>query len=228
MLVDGTVGCGAITSTGAIADGAASTFTTGTTIGNLTLADGSITDSGGTISLNDENLTTTGDGTFDELTLTNSSQDWMSTGSFAALALQAQDSATAARFQLYSKDGDGTDSVNLRVYGEGTSSSVANGSWLQIGYSPSDYHYVIALKAGSGTDLPLYLGTNSYIDQIVLGIDGSTRLGDGATNYTEISPTGDIKPVGSAFIVIEKASGNGIKVDHTTPTFGFADLLGDQ
>jgi len=33
---------------------------TGSTIGNLTLADGSITDSGGTIDFNDENLTTTG------------------------------------------------------------------------------------------------------------------------------------------------------------------------
>jgi hypothetical protein len=50
----------------------------------------------------------------------------------------------------------------------------------------------------------------------------------GATNYTEINATGDIKPKGSAFLVIEKASGRGIKVDHTTPTFGFADILGDQ
>jgi len=52
-------------------------------------------------------------------------------------------------------------------------------------------------------------------------------LGD-ATNYTEITDTGDIKPKGSAFLIFEKASGNGIKVDQTTPTFGFADLLGDQ
>ena len=43
-----------------------------------------------------------------------------------------------------------------------------------------------------------------------------------------LTTTGDIMPVGSAFLVFEKASGNGIKVDQTTPTFGFADLLGDQ
>ena len=43
-----------------------------------------------------------------------------------------------------------------------------------------------------------------------------------------LTATGDIMPVGSAFLVFEKASGNGIKVDQTTPTFGFADLLGDQ
>ena len=30
------------------------------------------------------------------------------------------------------------------------------------------------------------------------------------------------------FPVLDKASGNGIKVDSTTPTFGFADILGDQ
>jgi len=47
LTINGTLGCGAITSTGAISDGAASTFTTGTTIGTLTLANGSITDSSG-------------------------------------------------------------------------------------------------------------------------------------------------------------------------------------
>ncbi len=56
----GAVASGALTSTGAIADGAASTLTTGAQIGNLTLADGSITDSGGAISFGDESLTTTG------------------------------------------------------------------------------------------------------------------------------------------------------------------------
>lgn len=49
----------------------------------------------------------------------------------------------------------------------------------------------------------------------------------GPSNYTKISATGDIMPVGSAFLVFEKASGNGIKVDQATPTFGFADLQGD-
>ena len=51
---------GAITAGGAITDGAASSFTTGTTVGTLTLADGSITDSGGTIDFGNEILQTTG------------------------------------------------------------------------------------------------------------------------------------------------------------------------
>ena len=32
----------------------------------------------------------------------------------------------------------------------------------------------------------------------------------------------------TAFCTFDKASGNGIKVDTTTPTFGFADIIGDQ
>lgn len=54
------VGCATVTATGAISDGASSTFTTGATIGNLTLANGSIIDSGGAISFGNENLSTTG------------------------------------------------------------------------------------------------------------------------------------------------------------------------
>ena len=50
----GTIGSGAITSTGT------SSFGSGTTIGNLTLANGSITDSGGALDFGDETLTTTG------------------------------------------------------------------------------------------------------------------------------------------------------------------------
>ena len=44
------------------------TSTTGSSVGNLTLADGSITDSSGTITFNDENLTTTGNITAGNIT----------------------------------------------------------------------------------------------------------------------------------------------------------------
>jgi hypothetical protein len=38
----------------------------------------------------------------------------------------------------------------------------------------------------------------------------------------------DVALANAEFIIFDKASGNGIKVDTATPTFGFADLLGDQ
>ena len=51
---------GTLDVTGATTLSAASTIATGTTVGNLTLADGSITDSSGAISFGNETLTTTG------------------------------------------------------------------------------------------------------------------------------------------------------------------------
>lgn len=53
---------------------------------------------------------------------------------------------------------------------------------------------------------------------------GYVKIGDGSTAWTSL-------PYGTNAMtnqVMPKASGNGIKVDLATPTFGFADLLGDQ
>ena len=47
-----------------------------------------------------------------------------------------------------------------------------------------------------------------------------------AGNYVEITSTGDIKLYGTANLIFQKASGNGIQVDTTTPTFGWRDLTG--
>lgn len=38
----------------------------------------------------------------------------------------------------------------------------------------------------------------------------------------------DIAFSNAEFVIFDKASGNGLKVDTTTPTFGFADIIGDQ
>ena len=62
---------GSFTANDVTALGAASSFASGTTVGNLTLANGSITDTSGTISFGDENLTTTGSGTFGLLAVDN-------------------------------------------------------------------------------------------------------------------------------------------------------------
>lgn len=60
----------------------------------------------------------------------------------------------------------------------------------------------------------------------------AVRIGDSVsgapTNYINISSSGDLTPKGSADIVIEKAAGNGIKVDDADKTFPWRDLLGDQ
>ncbi len=66
LQVSGTVTATSVTST------SAATLATGTTIGNLTLANGSITDSSGAISFGNENLTTTGTFTASGLTFPSS------------------------------------------------------------------------------------------------------------------------------------------------------------
>lgn len=59
---------GAVTADHVVATGAASTFKSGTTVGHLTLADGSITDSGGALSFGANTLTTTGNASFGQIT----------------------------------------------------------------------------------------------------------------------------------------------------------------
>ena len=60
LSTNGTLGCGNLSVTGTIAASSTASLATGSTIGNLTLANGSITDSSGAISFDNENLTTTG------------------------------------------------------------------------------------------------------------------------------------------------------------------------
>lgn len=51
------------------------------------------------------------------------------------------------------------------------------------------------------------------------------RISGTWTEEGKISVAGDYLPRG--FVVFKKASGNGIKIDQTTPTFGWRDLLGE-
>ena len=102
---------------------------------------------------------------------------------------------------------------------------------------------------GTGQDASiLYDGTNLIIDPRVVGagavvigagaagvdyrlmFDGETN--DGTLDWMEDEDyfrfNDDINLGDGEFAIFDKASGNGIKVDATTPTFGFADILGDQ
>ena len=139
------------------------------------------------------------------LLITNPSQDWKfsATQTAGALGLQSQASGVQARLQLFSNDGDETDNVFIDIFGQGTPADISTSHKLAFGYSQSDNDYILASASKS-----LRFHSGGGVIQIILKTDGSTNIG--------------------GFLVFPKASGNGIKVDHTTPTFGFADLLGDQ
>ncbi len=66
---------------------------------------------------------------------------------------------------------------------------------------------------------------NKFIDWS-LNITTKTLKVGISPNITEIDKDGNIKPQGNAFLIFQKASGNGIKVDQAIPTYGFADMLG--
>lgn len=127
------------------------------TSGNFTNV-GNISGSDIDISAGTGDISTTGTLASGAHTFTAPSQDWLHTGSFAGSAWQAQDSATAARFQLYTKDGDGTDDANFEVYvGEDGVQTVSPGSigdatWLRLGYDSAGTEWELRTeKNGSGT-----------------------------------------------------------------------------
>ncbi len=49
----------------------------------------------------------------------------------------------------------------------------------------------------------------------------------GMLNYIKQDSSGNVNLFGTANVIFQKASGKGIKVDTTTPTFGWRDLLGE-
>ncbi|KKK52422.1 hypothetical protein LCGC14_3105090, partial [marine sediment metagenome] len=119
--------------------------------------------------------------------------------------------------------------INTVISGIGFTNNVTG--TYQLGYECEGLRFATTETVVNDGGLDLDYRIESTGEDKLFLIDAGldvVRMGDGDTNYTQIDATGNIKPVGSAFLVFEKASGNGMKVDQTTPTFGFADLLGDQ
>jgi hypothetical protein len=98
-----------------------------------------------------------------------------------------------------------------------------------------------AAGLGAGTNGAFFLYDESGF--FVIGHDEKAKIEGGTSSVNKIDMT--IRPSGNVGIgittpqeklaignggnmVMDKASGTGIKVDNAAPTFGFADLLGDQ
>lgn len=114
-----------------------------------------------------QNLTNVGDLTFNN----TATQDWLVTGSFASLALQAQSSATATRLQLYSKDGDETDDIMFEVYTDGTPGAIGNAQWMRQGWNASSTTFQIQVgKSGSGGNRSLKIQTTGKIELVPTGV----------------------------------------------------------
>jgi hypothetical protein len=185
----GTVGCGALTSTGALTDGAASSLTTGTTIGNLTLADGSITDSGGTISFGDENLTTSGTvgigvAPSSQYPLYVSDNSMSFTGSWIGAywlnwkTAGASTNASAFRGGFFYTGLNQSEGVVGHMYGFQVRARVVDGSVGDGGGTRHIYGLYADVDLDGGTITGSARGAFVYIDQ-----DGGTISGDAEVCY---------------------------------------------
>ena len=133
------------------------------------------TSASGTIDFSNENLTTLGDVTCDELTLTVPTQDFKFIGIGSALGIQNQTSGQNSRIQLYSYLGNATDTIDLRFVAYGLPTDYNPYSVMDIGYYvPSDIYYLRAYKGGTGDagSKNLHIWTESNTSQLVLETDG--------------------------------------------------------
>ena len=155
-------------------------------------------DIGGDILLNDGDLTTTGDGIFDELTLTGpTSTDYKWThGSSQELQmiLQSQTDDTQSWLSLMTKKGDGGDNLQFRIWAKGIPAFVEDREYFRIIYNAASRYFEIATTAdGTGTQMPLRLsGSGLGVAQLVLNIDGSIDFG------------GDVNVNGNSIIGVTK------------------------
>lgn len=155
--------------------------------GTLTIDDGSITDSDGAITFGSTNLSGTGtlnfgDGTLDSLTL-DLANDYLLTqrGVGQSLAIQNQVSNITSRLELFTKDGDGADNVELSIFAKGLPADITNSEIASLVYlGVGGPKFVLrTLATGSGTVLPLSITTGANATQLVLNIDNSIDMSGG-------------------------------------------------
>lgn len=113
------------------------------------------------------------------LTLSPGSEDFEFTSGGTGLLSVANTSAgTNMVFEIFTNDGDLTDSASLKVWAEGSVASRADSSFLFLGYNAATSRYEIGeIVAGSGTELPIAINMTSNPDQLVLLTNGDIGIG---------------------------------------------------
>ena len=178
----GTIGSGAITSTGT------SSFGSGTTIGNLTLANGSITDSGGALDFGNETLTTTGAVDFGAATVDS-------------LSVSDANITNVADIALDSISADGTD-INIAVSdNSATALTIKQGSDAYLIVDTANSSESVSIGTGiSGTAITLGHGTS----EVTVG-DNLTVTGDLTVSGTTTTVSSSTLTIGDTLIKLGQA-----------------------
>ena len=125
--------------------------------------------------LENADILTAGDATFNELTLTTATQDFLFTSRANTLAIQSQATGMSNTLELYNKDGDNTDTTQILLYSLGTPGSVGNRERLII-RKVSNVAEIFTDKAGTGNFRALKLFVSGQPDQLVLETSGQVSF----------------------------------------------------
>ncbi len=211
LIVDGTLSIsGSTTFSGSISAGS------GSTVGNLTLADGSITDSSGAISFGNENLTTTGTisaatgSTLGNLTLANGSI----TDSSGAISFGNENLTTTGTLNVSGLSTLGALTVTGAVSFGGGGVTVDN-----LNFNDN------IISSSSNADIRLTPGGTGSVIIDSLTIDDNINITDNEIKATASNSDLILSPAGTGQVVIAKADINsgtidGTVIGGTTPAAG--------
>ena len=199
LVVDGTATMDSITIGGTLSAGSGSTF------GNLTLADGSITDSSGDISFGNENLTTTG-------TIT------AATGSQIGNLTLANGSITDSSGDISFGNENLTTTGTLNVSGLSTLSTLTvTGTTGLVGTTTIDNITLndSTIGTSSNADLNLTPGGTGTVNISNLTIDSNINITDNRITTTQSNSDLVVSPAGTGSVVIAQADINSGTIDNT-------------
>ena len=176
------VGSGNIITTGTLGAGVA-TLASGSTLGNLTFANGSITDSSGTISFGNENLSTTGTlSVSGQVTFSNTVSGILAVNSSGILSATTSVAASNIEDKFLRNDANDTTSGQLTAANFVASSASATSTisaGLTLSQTPGDYRAGPTLAFGDG-DTGFYEKTD---DLIRISIAGVPKYEIGSTGF---------------------------------------------
>ena len=204
---DGLVVDGDLSVSGTLSFSGAITAGSGSTVGNLTLADGSITDSSGAISFGNENLSTTGTmtagsgSTIGNLTLANGSI----TDSSGAISFGNENLSTTGTLQVDGLSTLGALTVTGAVTFGGGGVTVDN-----LNFNDN------TISSSSNADIRLTPGGTGSVIVGSLTIDDNINITDNEIQATASNSNLVLSPSGTGSVVIGKADINSGAIDGTT------------
>ncbi|KKK97567.1 hypothetical protein LCGC14_2651460, partial [marine sediment metagenome] len=135
-------------------------------------------------------LIVVGDGIFDEITLTSPSANDIKIAAYpfgdnSGIVFESQTSGVQSWLNMMTKDGDGTDNLQFRMFAKGTTASITDSEYFRIFYNTTGPKFQIeSLNSGDGTVRPLHISTGTNTNQVILNIDGSVAFDEGNVSIT--------------------------------------------